>query len=347
MWSEMNRGIFINKGENMPALSIIVPIYNSEPYLKKCFDSILAQIYTDFELVLVDDGSTDGSLSICREYEKKDPRIVVCHKENEGLVAARKTGVAMAVGEYVGFVDSDDFIDVNMYSDLMNEAKAKESDIVIGGIILDYPDHSVKDFNRLPAGYYDKNAVKEKIIPEILMKNEIYKFGIIPGVVVKVFKKDIIQQSLKNVSNELTLGEDVAITSFSVMNAKSISIIESAAYHYIQTETSMIRGYNPKRFDALCALYECIEKITEPEYKKQIGAYFACLLFGVLADCIRNDKFSKKDAKKKMREYLKNDLSVRAMKVADVSNWGFSDKIKFMMMKHKMIGMLTFIFARD
>ena len=103
----------------MFSLSIIVPIYNGERYLRKCIDSILSQTYTDFELILVDDGSKDSSLEICREYEKNDSRVVVFHKENAGLVAARKSGVSIAKGEYIGFVDCDDYIDDDMYSQLM------------------------------------------------------------------------------------------------------------------------------------------------------------------------------------------------------------------------------------
>lgn len=330
----------------MAKLSVIIPVYNAEDTLCRCVDSIISQDYPELEIILIDDGSCDNSLEICNKYADMDCRIIVHHKKNEGLVAARKTGVELATGEYIGFVDSDDFVDSDMYSSIMREADSSGADIVVGGIKLDYPDHSVVSFNCLPAGYYNRNDIKRKIIPQMLMKTGFYKFGIIPGVVVKVFKKEIIQDSLKHVYNDLTIGEDVAITSYSMMNADSVSIIESAAYHYIQTETSMIRGYNPKRFDAICNVYECIAKIEEPEYKRQVGAYFACVLYAVLADCAKNSGFTGKEIKKKIKELLENKVSTMALKTADVSCWGLSDRIKVILMKYKMVGILTLILTR-
>ncbi|EME8139564.1 glycosyltransferase, partial [Enterococcus faecium] len=99
----------------MCEISIIVPIYNVEQYLRKCVDSILAQTFTDFEVILVDDGSPDNSGAICDEYAKLDSRVRVIHKENGGLSDARNAGIEIAKGKYLGFVDSDDFIDKDMY----------------------------------------------------------------------------------------------------------------------------------------------------------------------------------------------------------------------------------------
>ena len=111
-------------------LSIIVPVYNVEPYLRRCIDSILAQTFTDFELILVDDGSPDNCPAICDEYAEKDPRIVVIHKQNGGLSDARNAGLDIARGEYIGFVDSDDYIDAEMYEKMYNAAIMHNSDIV-------------------------------------------------------------------------------------------------------------------------------------------------------------------------------------------------------------------------
>lgn len=330
----------------MKKLSVIVPIYNAETTLRKCIESIISQEYANLEIILIDDGSKDKSIDICNEYAKKDSRIVVHHKENAGLVAARKTGVELATGEYIGFVDSDDYIDSDMYLSLMDDVQKNNSDIVIGGIILDYADHSVKSFNKLPIGVYDKQSISKQIVPNLLMKTGFYQFGIIPGVVVKVFKKQNIQESLKKVSDGLTLGEDVAITSFSIINAESISIIEKASYHYIQTDTSMIRGYNPKRFQAICKMYECICQIEESSYIQQTGAYFACVLYGVLSDCVKNKNFTKREAIDQVYELLNHKTSQMALHTANVSDWGLQDKIKFFMMKHKMVRLLTAWLAR-
>ena len=115
----------------MPRLSIIVPIYNVEKYLSRCIESILNQTFKDFELILVNDGSTDNCKEICEKYKRMDSRIIVANKKNGGLSSARNLGIDISKGDYIGFVDSDDFIDVHMYEILLNTINAYDSDIVI------------------------------------------------------------------------------------------------------------------------------------------------------------------------------------------------------------------------
>lgn len=327
-------------------LSVIVPIYNAEKTLKKCVDSILSQNYSNIEIVLVDDGSSDDSPKICDGYANVNDKIIVHHKENQGLVAARKTGVSLATGDYIGFVDSDDYIDGNMFSSYMEEAEKSKSDIIMGGIITDYPNCSKTTYPLLPTGIYNKTAIEKSIIPNMLMVTGFFKYGIIPGVVTKIFKKELIKQSLMEIDDELTLGEDVAITSYSLIKADSISIIEKAGYHYIQTESSMIRGFNPKKFDAARKMYCCISRINNYEFQKQIGAFYACILYGILQDCVLYDKFTRIEAINKMREVLGDDISIKALKCADVSKWGLSDKVKVFLMKHKMANAIKIILRR-
>lgn len=330
----------------MKKLSVVIPIYNAEKTLYRCIDSILNQTFSELEVILVDDGSTDSSLGICEEYAKRDDRVVVFHKENAGLVAARKSGVELASGEYIGFVDSDDYIDADMYLSLMSEVAKTQADIVIGGITIDYIDYSKKIYNGLPVGNYNRNGIEQTIVPKMLKHDGFNKFGIMPGVVLKVFKKNLLEKSLANVWDELTIGEDVAITSFAVTLAQSVSIIETAAYHYVQTENSMIRGYNPKRFDHICNLYDCISQIDDLAYQKQIGAYFACLLYNALAECAKNTNCEKMETIKMMRSMLESEVSFNAMKNADVSSWKWKDKIKVYLMKNKLINILYTIFTR-
>lgn len=324
-------------------LSIIVPIFNGEEYLRRCIDSISAQKYTDFELVLIDDGSTDNSLSICNEYAENDSRIVVHHKENEGLVAARKTGVSLAKGEYIGFVDCDDFIDDSMYLDLMSAAEKDKSDIVTGGIILDFISHSKEESGNLSEGFYDENAVSEKIIPRMLIHSGFIKYGIIPGVVTKVFRRSVLEKALPNVSNGLTIGEDVAITAYSIINAKSLSVVRTAGYHYIQTDNSMIRAFNPKRLEKISELYSCVSKINNESYQKQVSLYMCYLIFNAVADCINKSGYTKKEARKAIKSILENDITVKVLKEADTSELSFKNRTKLFFMKYKMISLLMLL----
>ena len=325
----------------MPKLSIIVPIYNGEKYLKKCLDSILAQTYTDFELILVDDGSKDNSLEICREYERLDSRVVVFHKENAGLVAARKSGVSIASGEYIGFVDCDDFINEDMYSQLMGSALSNHADITVSELIVDYSDHSVRPSNLIPSGYYEGIAVSNEIIPKMLTHSGFMNFGIIPGVVVKVFKKEILENALPKVPDIITNGEDVAITAHSFVLAQSVSVIESAAYHYIQYDDSMIHKFNPNRFEHVCNLYNCLINVDNEDYQKQIPLYMSWLIWGVVAECIKKSGYGKQDIRNYVSNILNNEITRKCLNSASRRGLPFKDKIKLFLMKHKMIDLLV------
>ena len=113
-------------------ISIIIPVYKTEPYLRKCVDSVLAQTYTNLEVILVDDGSPDDCGKICDEYAAKDSRVKVIHKENGGLSSARNCGLDVATGKYIGFVDSDDWIDPDMYETLLGLLLRYDADIAEG-----------------------------------------------------------------------------------------------------------------------------------------------------------------------------------------------------------------------
>lgn len=147
----------------MPELSIIVPVYKVEPYLPKCIDSILAQTFRDFELILIDDGSPDRCGEICDEYAAKDARIVVIHQENRGVSAARNAGMDIARGEYIGFVDSDDWIEPEMYETMINVSKKKGVDVVICGI-CDYGEDGEFIRNALTgSGFYTKDEMLKTV----------------------------------------------------------------------------------------------------------------------------------------------------------------------------------------
>ena len=128
-----------------PLISVIVPIYNTEKYLKKCLDSIINQTYKNLQIILIDDGSGDNSGEICDEYATKDSRIQVIHKQNAGVTAARNDGLDMATGDYIGFVDSDDWIEPNMYEEMMANLIKTGADFVHTGFIKELHGLSKKD----------------------------------------------------------------------------------------------------------------------------------------------------------------------------------------------------------
>lgn len=147
-----------------PLISVIIPIYNVEKYLRKCLDSVLAQSYINLEIILIDDGSTDQCFEICDTYGKKDSRIKVVHKENGGISSARNIGLDMATGEYICFVDSDDYISVDMCEEMFFHINKEEADIAIAGISFDSGLRKADLCKSEYATYGNKELVKEYLL---------------------------------------------------------------------------------------------------------------------------------------------------------------------------------------
>ena len=146
---------------------VIVPIYNAESYLRQCIDSILKQTYEQLDILFVDDGSTDSSGKICDEYRALDPRVRVIHKRNEGLMKARKTGVNYAKGDYVTFVDADDWIEPNTYLSMLKNNKG--CDVIACGIYRYYNPEDIKQ--ELPGykeGYYHRQSIHVQMLPDMM-----------------------------------------------------------------------------------------------------------------------------------------------------------------------------------
>ena len=141
----------------MPLFSIIIPVYNVEKYLNKCVDSVLNQTFTDFEVILVDDGSTDNCPAICDSYAEKDKRVKVIHKPNGGLINARKSGLEIADGNYIGFVDSDDWIEPEMYELFANMIKKYSPDMVLSDFYFDNGNELTNSIQLFEQEFYDKS----------------------------------------------------------------------------------------------------------------------------------------------------------------------------------------------
>ena len=144
-------------------ISVIVPIYNIASYLRRCVESLLSQTFSDLEILLVDDGSTDGSGALCEEYRKKDGRIRVIHKENGGLVSARKAGLRAAGGAYIAYVDGDDFVEPDMYERMYAELVKQAVDVVMCGRFEDTGDVSREVFHGIPEGRYGKAELLKEV----------------------------------------------------------------------------------------------------------------------------------------------------------------------------------------
>lgn len=213
-------------------ISVIVTIYNVKKYLERCLDSIMNQTYKNLEIILVDDGSFDGSEAICDKYKEKDKRIKVLHKVNGGLVAARKSGVAMATGVLVAYVDADDWIDEDFYEKLIEVYHRNKADVILGACIKETETKHIPLDNNLHEGYYDRQAMVEQIFPYMLYTGEFYKFGVQQYLWNKLYKRELLLEAQMKVDDKILNGEDVVCLYPLLLEANSIEITNIHGYHY-------------------------------------------------------------------------------------------------------------------
>lgn len=221
----------------MPRLSVIVPVYNTEKYLRECIDSILAQTFTDFELILVDDGSTDKSGEVCNAYSQLDSRVRVIHQKNSGVTAARKQGVEIAEGEYISFVDSDDWIEPNMFQDMLMKVDLHNADMVLCDMLAERHDgHSVIHSSEL-TGLIEGEQLEKKIYGNMLFDFFQNAPGLSLNLCNKVIKSDLAKLVFEEFPSELTYGEDALGSLMCLLRAKCIFIMENSLfYHYRQAD---------------------------------------------------------------------------------------------------------------
>lgn len=237
----------------MASVSVIVPVYNVEKYLKRCVDSILAQSFTDFELILVDDGSTDGSGAICDELAKADDRISVHHHPNQGVSAARNHGIEAAKGEWITFIDSDDYVLPVYLQSLYQGTLESDSDFVVTGI-----KHVFEN---------DPGKVIVREWPAIVVKKEnldvLYEKNILQyqkGPVIKLFKKEIIKKNGLRFNERLSRGEDALFVYEYLLHSNIISVAPGANYIYNRREGSLL-SQRLASFEAELYAYECMKPI--------------------------------------------------------------------------------------
>lgn len=268
-------------------ISVIVPVYNAAAYLRPCIDSMLEQTFEDFELLLVDDGSTDGSSEICDEYDRRDRRIRVIHQENSGSVSARRAGILAARGEYVTFADSDDWIVKGRLS-AMHEALARtQADMVACGHTVCTDGVCEPYQNPLPCGYYDREAVRRAIWPAMLSTGTFFQFGIAPSLCSKCIRREIALEASLNVPDAITWGDDAAVTYGCLLHARSLVIADDAGYMYRIHGASQTHRYDPQMASRIEALLTYIDQLAQQagwQAEIQRVDYFMMLLDHLLAN---------------------------------------------------------------
>lgn len=261
--------------------SVIVPIYKVEKYLNKCIDSILKQTFQDFELILVDDGSPDKCPKICDEYAKKDKRVRVIHKENAGLVAARNTGIKEAKGDYICYVDGDDWISENLLQIVWSKAVSKyDVEMVVYSAVRQFTDTQEQIPKSVPEGLYNKDKLRSDVYPYMMYDSrKPFCTGLIfPVAWNKIFKRDFLLNHYCQ-EERIRMGEDNAFVFECLYAAENVFFCDDILYIYNQLNVeSMVHSYDPNRFDNNKLLTDYIERRIgkrDPIIDEQINAFKA------------------------------------------------------------------------
>ena len=279
----------------LPLISVIVPVYKVEKYLDKCVESIVKQTYKNLEIILVDDGSPDRCPEMCDEWSKKDSRVKVIHKENGGLSDARNAGLNIATGALIGFVDSDDYIDIEMYEMLYNLILSTGSDISACGVQMVWENGEEPQMLTVSGEFVlDKNEAMKAVVEESWLKQPVWY---------KLYKRACVERV------EFPVGkchEDVFWTYPAVANANKVAVSDFVGYYYLQRNGSIMgTSYSLKRLDGIEAKEKRVEFISE-HYPKLEGIakkdlWLSCLYQGQKALAHLN-----KNESKEVLKYLKS-----------------------------------------
>lgn len=271
-------------------VSVIVPVYRTKEWLNRCVESIAGQTYSNLEIILVDDGSPDECPKMCDSWAKKDGRIRVLHKENGGLMAAWMDGVRMSTGEYLCFVDSDDWIDDCMIEKMLEASSGCQREIICGNYVQEEEKRRFLVIQAMRPGIYTKEALKEEVFPKLLGQE---RRPITLSRCMKLTSRELIEENMHYCDPSIVMGEDVNIMLPALLSAERVVILEDACfYHYLYLKSSMVHRYDPGLYDNIRRLNEMSERVLKekkaPQAEKQAQRELVLLLFLVMKNEVRS-----------------------------------------------------------
>ena len=288
----------------MPKVSIILPVYNAEKYLRETIDSVLVQTYGDFELIAINDGSKDNSLSILKEYAKKDERIVIIDKPNTGVSDTRNVGISIAKGEYVAFLDADDLYDASYLSVLLSVVEEKKAEVVV----CEY-----ETFRTVRKERFDKNRQVEASLTTI---EELLNEGIMTSMQIKLFSKEVLDKNDIKLAKNMTFGEDLFFCWKACLVSKAIYKIPQKLYGYRLSGEGATSKYHANLYDRYKEAFDdlkifCVDKgLNSKENLRQINLHFTRRLPSLFFMCERS----------KMRKKQKKEYLLKILNDEDISN---------------------------
>ncbi|MBQ9977004.1 MAG: glycosyltransferase [Clostridia bacterium] len=335
-----------------PKVSIIVPVYNVEKYIEKCINSLKNQTLSDIEIILVDDSSTDSSLKLCQKAAEEDARIKVIHKINEGAGMARNAGLEVAKGEYIGFIDSDDFVEENMYETLCAKADEYGSDLILSGILFVDGNMFSETGEKESKIYFDADTHFET--PESLKELRMGIVGARPedlddskygmGVVKNLFKNEIIKKNnLAFESERKMISEDALFMIDYISCIKKATGLPEAFYNYKRNSNSISKSYKSDRLEKSLIFVNQVEKrfnrdIEPDTYNIYIYRFWQAMCRVLCSQEIMyalDNKVKFKDLKKRLKTICTQSLTVNALKKYPINTLPLKQRIFAYAIKYK------------
>lgn len=251
----------------MHLVSVIIPVYNIEAYLSRCLDSVICQTYSDLEIIVIDDGSTDNSCMVAKEYAERDRRIHVMQMEHMGITRIRKAGVQVATGEYMVFVDGDDWIEADCIEVWMQNIG--DADILLSGYIIEPEEHIYQP--PLDEGYYPAEKmgiIREKLFGSILTASN--KELISENLWNNLYKSQVMKDIIDEVPDMLCVLEDKVMVCLAVLASEKVYVKWRTAYHYCMRENSLCNGKVPSILMDLALTYDCLRTVVGKHFESEI-----------------------------------------------------------------------------
>lgn len=330
----------------MEKVSIILPVYNVEKYLSKCMDTIINQTYKNIEIIAVNDGATDTSRSILEKYKNIDERVMIVDKENGGLMSAWIAGLKKASADWICFVDSDDWVEIDMVEKFMLVASGNTNiDLVIGSYQEEYDDgHKNKQLNIVKDGYYSLDDMNHDEKIKFLGKMISYNSGFRDrGFIVtrwgKLIRKQLLLECIKYCNPNISYGEDINIIYPILFRARNIIISnELCIYHYRLNMESILHSYTKNMKQQIDQLYNilfnCIDEMELDELSKYLKMDYASMILCTVKNETKNNNRNIMNAKKILNSMFDNRWK-QTLSEIDNKHFGKFNKVLLVILKHQ------------
>lgn len=323
-------------------ISIIIPVYNVEQYVNRCLDSIINQSYKKIEIILIDDGSSDNSGKICDKYAEIDNRIKVIHKDNGGVSSARNVGLEVATGEFLTFVDSDDYLPNNAIENLLT---MKEADFVFSkAYLISNENKEIIENGIKESLYLNGKSVENDLISRFLKKD-------ISGALwAKMYRRDIIEKNEIRFDNELDIGEDIIFNIIFCSNCVNYATVDAITYNYIINKDSVMQKYNPKTLQRINILVSKCQEIIAPLVKEDfLNEYYYFIVWQLNYVCLKYIYHTKNDISAKNKKNILKELCCqnkfkKAIEDVKIASLGYRQKLLIILIRMKLFNFISLIY---